>query len=412
MTDYLDYNNSRVVNNFKTVYKDLLVTPFLNGSPFLQMIKRDPTMKGHTNVHGVRFSEVGGYGAGPKIPDAGAVNTKQASYTAVDLYQRGKLDYRSFKESLGSEAAFEGLLDLQVESMQREFNRNLARQIINGDATGAIGTLDTSAVTDNTGGNYTVLITSASWVRANWRQQQIINFGSSTDTFYVQSVAPATRAVTVQRTSGTYVPVDSDVVYMQGCKNNEMEGLSGILKATSGSKYGITIGDGWKSSQKDAAGKPLTEDMLCDMAYAIYQESGEWPTQMVVGGAQMKKLTHLGNSLKILTYDDLTEKDKNGDNLYKMGSMPHLNLAGQSIPILYDQFMRDSEIFFVNKDYMTLRSHGEGEFLKDEGSGSYIHHALLINSNTYELCYYMLSQMYVIPTFHGIVYGLSTTTNV
>lgn len=405
--DILSIANSAVVDLFKTKYVKYLDSHHNKEHPFVAMVPKDPSVTGNTQTVQMKFGALGGYAAGA-YKDAGHVNYDNATFTLKNLYFRGIVDAKSIELSRDRAGAARKIVSEAMLEANREIARNLERQMVYGDGTGSVGKVaSSSGVVDNGSGNYTLTLDSTEWVRDNFHDGILLNIGSSgTSKFRVDlaGVDKANKKITVSRLDGSDVPADSDPIYMQGSKDNEAEGIRGIVKATSGTKYGKTIGSGWKSEQLDASSERLSREMLLDVAYNIFHETGRRPDKMLMPAAQWKKLIHLGESDKLQI--DYREARAGSMNI---GSIPHFFLDGVAVPIMVMLTMPDSEVYLVNMDdaVMKMYSAGAGAFVP--GNDGFMWYRGQFGSDEFEFFWKKYCEFFVHPTYQGVIHTLSTT---
>ena len=405
--DIISIANSAVVDLFRTKYLKYLDSHHNKEHPWVAKLAKDASITGNTQTITLKFGALGGYSAG-SYKDPGLINYDNAEFTLTEIYFRGRVDAKSIALSADSAGAARKAVDEAMLEANREISRNMERQLVYGDGTGAIGQIASSAgVTDNGGGDYTLTLTT-DFVRDNFHDGILMNIGASgTSSFRVKlaGVNKSARTVRVLRLDGSDVPANSDYIYMQGSKDNEMQGLRGILKASSGTKYGRTIAAGWQSEQLNAGSDPINKEMLLDVSYNILHETGKSPTDMLVPMTQWKKLVHLGEASLL----DMKFQEARAGNL-SIGNIPHLYLDGMNIPIMRLLTMPASEIFFVNnvESLVKLCSAGEGQFVK--GTEGYLWYRGQFGSDEYEFFWKKYCEQFVHPVYHGVIHTLSTTT--
>ena len=397
MVDYLDINNSNLAELFKTDFLNLISKPYNKKHPLLSMVKRDKSLVGNVQAHAVEMSDVGGFSVN-SIGTAGDSDVRQTNYTAKKLYQVGRIDGMSIELARNDEGAFARLLAKTIKDMKESFDRNMSTQLF-GNGDGALGTI--SAVTN---ADPTFTLTISDFLRANMRKSDVVHVGASTDDFRVVSVDRANSQVVLKRLNGSKVPAVSDVVYIQntGGASTAVHGLQQVLDATSGTMYGISVGDGWQAQQLAAGGNPIRPEHIIDVMYDIVDECGEFPNVIVCGLEQMKRLVKLGEDNKILSYSTVSAND------YVIGVMPHVRIEGREIPVMYDQNCPNDRVYLLNTDHIVIRTTGEGEF--EEGPKGPLHHELLVGNDVYKILYKQYGEIFINPTFHGVIDGLSTTS--
>lgn len=402
-TDYQSILNTLVAPLFRDHYLPLMSRILIAETPVLNMFPVKNNATGRSLKRTVPMASIGGFSMS-SIGDAGASQYLQTSYTTQKLFQIGRVDSVSIEQSRDELGAAEKLLTDTVKLMKMEFSRNKERMIIQGDinGSGSLGVITT--VVDNGGGDYTLTISTSTWVRQNFQRSINVNVGaSSSDNFLVTHVNRSSETVEILRNSGgTYVPQIGDSLYMAGCRNLEWTGLDGILNATSGNVFGIPSQDGWQSVQVNAAGSPISAEMLIWLAMEISIEVFQTPNCLIVPALQEKKLIKLGEANKILMYDKLEVND------FVIGCVPHLYIRGKPIPILYSPFVASDRVYFVNKEHLEINSLGDGEFQKTGGSTLW-YEGPYSKIDAYTMLYREYSVPFIDPRYHGVLYNLSTT---
>lgn len=395
MVDYIEINNANLTDLFKTDFLDLISKPYNKKAPLLSMIRRDPSLVGNVQAHGVEMSDVGGFSIG-SIGTAGDSEFQQTNYTPYKLYQVGRVDAMSIKLARSDEGAFVRLLAKTVKDMKESADRNLSVMLY-GNGDGILGTI--SAVTNT---DPTFVLTLSDFHRANLRKSDVVHVEASTDDFRVVSVDRANSQVTVKRLNGSKVPAVSDNLHIQNTNaNSAVTGLKKALDATSGSLYGITVGDGWKATQLAASSKPLRPEHIIDVMYDIADETGEFPNLIVCGLEQMKRLIKLGEDNKVLSYSTVSAND------FTIGNVPHVKLEGRDVPVIYDQYCDNDRVYLLNTEHIVFRTTGGGEF--EAGTDGFLHHELMLGNDVYQLLFKQYGEIFINPTYHGVITGLATT---
>jgi len=403
--EFISIANTIMSDIYKTKYLDLMAAPINRRRPLKSMVRHDTKATGNVQAHGALFSDVGGFSSG-SFGDAGSYKAKQTNYTLKNQYFRARVDRKSIMLSKDPTGAFKEQLNMAMAGGKETIDRNLERMLVQGDGTGALGTIDTGGVTDNGDGTFDLVISAATWVRNNFRIEDLLNVSTNASVYEVVSVARGTRTVVIKRISGSDTPAAAEIVYRQKSKDAEMQGLRGVVKASSGSLYGITVGDGWQSQHLNAASKPLTEGMIVEMLYSIQDECGEFPDTMIVSHTQRKKLAELARDKALHIVD---REVKKGEVL--IGVFPHIVVEGVEIKIIASQDMVASEVFFVNMAKVSLRTAGKGEFIA--GTDGILHYeGAALGNDVYSILWAQYGEIFIHPAFHGEINSLSTTVEV
>ncbi len=400
--EYFEFDNSNITDLFKTVYRDFLNNRFSEQYPLISMIRRDKGMVGNRQAHDVKRADTGGFRAGGGMPEASDTEHEQTNYSAIQLLVKGRIDPKAIALSAGKEGAFEKILDSAMLDLRKMFHRNMARMLM-GDKTAALGTIAAGGVTDNGNGNYSVVISAATYIRHRFRRGEMLNVGTDTSSvFRVMSVSMnSDRVVVIERKSGAVVPVATDILYRQGSKDNEWVGLTEVLPATSGSQYGVVVGDGWQSVQKDADEAPFSIKMLQEVMGRIREECGETPKVIVCNQVQETKITQSGEDLKIMSM-----KEAKGSEGNILGNKPHFFIAGVEMPLIVDDLCPPGVVMLLNPDRILWESVGEGRFIP--GTDGFLHYkGAAGNEHMYEIFFEMLGNFFIDPKAQGYIYNLS-----
>ena len=131
--------------------------------------------------------------------------------------------------------------------------RNMSR-ILFADGTGALADGDNATNVSGTGslGDPYIVRLAADTKDANIEERDLVNVDTETDNLEVLAYDPATQDVSLVGSSATLAGLTGSgpfagTLHMQGSKDNDPEGLKGILDATSGTNYGISVGRRWHS---------------------------------------------------------------------------------------------------------------------------------------------------------------------
>jgi hypothetical protein len=319
--------------------------------------------------------------------------------TAKKVYARIQIDREAMKASANDEGAFVRATRWTVQKGVESYMRNASR-ILWGDGSGELGAVDTGGVTDNGGGEYELVISSASWKEANFEERDYVNIETgNTDLFEVIAVDPSTRTVTVQRISGSQVPADGDAIFMQGSENNDPEGIKGVLDATAGSKYGISVSRRWQATQEAAGGAGLTTDRMNKVMLEIQRKSGKVPNLCICSFTQYRKLLNILEDQKQYVVEPRMPELK---GKVSFRGIEFMSTAGP-IPVFPERFVDDDRMYFINDNFVTVH-HRPGFGWFDEDGTVLLR---LANDDAYEARYGGYFENYIVPTFHGVISGLA-----
>lgn len=390
-------SDSSVQNLFKHKYDQISMDMYNGEYETLGRIRKSYNFTGDQKEKAIPLGFQGGAGAGT-LPAANRGNYAKAILTTKSVYAVCEVDRKTIKQSKDAGAFVEALKE-NVKRTVQKFNWNASR-ILHNDGTGALGTINTSGVTDNGSGSYTVVISTATWKLANWEVRDFINVSTGTDKFEITAIAPSTRAITMQRLEGATVPVDEDVLYLQGSRNNDPEGLKGVCDATSSTKYSLAIQYRWQSTQIAAAGAGINVDLMNQAMLEQQAYTGQVPSMISTSFVQMRKLL---NSI-----EDQKRYFQSGELKSRYGnfSWPGVQFmsAKGPIPIIAERFVEDDRMYFLNDEHIEAEHAPDFGWCDDEGF-VFLRKA---GSDQYEARYAAYMNNYIVPTMQAVITGLGT----
>ena len=230
------------------------------------------------------------------------------------------------------------------------------------------------------------------------------NAYSVSNIWEVTAVDPATRTITLARISGS-VDLTADTgaktVYMQYSKDNDPQGLKGVLDATSGSLYSVTVGRRWQAgSQIAAGGAGITPDILNQAMMEIQRKSGKVPNLIITSFTQFRKLLNILEDQKQYLLDPRAS-DLVGKISFK--GIEFMSAAGP-IGIFPERFCEDDRVYLINDNFVTIYHRPDFGFFDDDGT-VFLRDA---GSDSYSFRYGGYLQSYIVPSFHGVISGLAT----
>lgn len=360
---------------------------------------------------------VGGGVSSGNLPTANISKTGSVTLSSKKLYAAIAVDRESMLAAMKDEGAFVRATADAVDKATRSFNRNLERMMTVGDATGT-GALITGHASNSvvTGSGtacapYVVTFNAASQytdVDAEvFEENDLVNINSETTELEIVTIATTATSVVLSlvgtsstlstRASGCGAAFGAtDKIYMEGSKDNEMIGIRGVIAASSSTLYGITVGRRWKSFQKNAAAA-LTVDLINEVVLGVKRQSGASPKMVLSSYKQYEKLLNLLEDKKRYPIPA-----RRGEVSFEA---VQVMTADGAIPVFVSRFIKPSEMFFLNDDYIRLHLR----------PGGIQWHADLDNSvfkrnptaDQYDARYGAYGQLFVNPHFQGYLYGLS-----
>ena len=392
------FNLTDLTNLYKIKYGKRSENAYNSANVLLGRAKKSFDWSGKKMEFPMELSFQGGVGAG-SLPEANVAEVEDVNFTASKVYARALYDRESIKAAASSEGAFFQNTAETVRKTVESFNR-WASIILHGDGTGALGTIDSGGVS---GSNpYTLTITAGTWIAANWSKRDFVNIETgNTDLFEITAVDKANRQVTVQRASGgTQVPVAGDVVFMQGSENNVPQGLRGVLTATSGTKYGVSIADPYISQQIDASSATITPDLINQLVLNVEEESGQVPNLALCSYTQFRKLL---NQLEDQKRYNIPPRAANLKGQMNFTGVEFMTTQGP-IGVFPDRFVRDDLFYALNDDFIHCYHRPGFGWFDDDGTVF----LRVADSDEYEARYGGYYENYIAPPFHGVITNLST----
>lgn len=344
----------------------------------------------------------GSVGSG-SLPTANNKTYLQMTVTPKSLYARLNIDRESMMASKDDKGAFVRLLQEAIKNTVESYSRNLER-IIFADGTGALGTMDGTNTGSGTSGDpYVCLISDATWKEANLEEDDYVNIGSGTALLEIVEVVPASKQVKLVLVSGseTISAGDTRVLYMQGSKDNDPEGLEGTVGTASGTKYGIDLAAErrWRSYREDASGAEISNDILNKVVLQVHKKCGKYPNLCITSYTQYTKIANQQEDLK---YIEVSPRDK--ELVGRIGFKAIDLQAGPArIPLLISRFCADDHVWLLNDDHMNIM-HRPGFGWFDEDGTVLLRQA---NSDAYEARYGGYLQVVIKPAFQAQIHNLA-----
>lgn len=368
----------------------------------------------------------GGVGSGA-LPTANVGKYEGSIINAKRVYAVAQVEREAIKASESSEGAFVKAMQETVKKTLESFMRNCSRQLF-ADGSGVLakgaGASAAAAVSGagTTISPYVITLTSSTFFDANLEERDLVqigtgaaadNSGASVETTYLEISAVDTVNYTVSLVgtsarlaflvAGTAKFATTDVIIMQNSYQNDLTGLRGISVASAagtGSLYNVPVQRRWSMDVKDASAAAVTVDLINERMLQIERKSGKVPNLIVCGFKQFQKLLALHENQKRY---NLSPKDSKYAGQFSFDGLQFMSTAG-IVPVVYDRFVKDDEIWLLNDNYITMTMRPGGAqwfeedgtvFLRDTGSDSY------------SARYGLYGELYIIPTFHGHIKNLA-----
>lgn len=397
------FSLTNVSNLFKIKYGKLSENVYNSANVVLGRVKKSYDFTGRQKFIPIPQSFSGGVGSG-SLPTANFTTVEDAIITAKKMYAVAQIDRESIKASMDNEGAFVQGTKFVVQRAVESWMRNMSRSLFN-DGTGALGQFSGNAGGSAAAPTLTILATgSYAFKEANFEERDYVNVNTLASVFEVTAVNPSTRVVTLSRVSGsddlTAIGAGTHTVYMQNSKDNDPMGISGAVKATSGSLYTISVARRWQaSSQIDAASAGLTTDLMNQCMLDVERKSGKAPNMIVTSYTQYRKLLNILEDQKQYIIEPRSPELK-GKVSFK--GIEFMSTAGP-VGVFPERFCADGDMFFLNDEFIEIHHRPGFGWFEDDGTvflrdGS---------TDTYSARYGGYLETYVNPVFQGVIYSLA-----
>ena len=390
------FNLTTASNLFKIKYGKLSENTYNSANVLLGRVKKDFNFTGKRMDIAVPTSFAGGVGSG-SLPTPNYAAVQDAVITSKKMYSVIQIDREAIKASSQNEGAFVELTKYSVQKGVESWMRNMSRALFN-DGSGSLGTIAAGGVSGS--GPWDVVISDATWKEANFEEKDYVNLASSSAVFEITAVVPATKTVTLTAVSGSYTPLAGDVIYMQNSKLNDPSGLKGVLDATSGSLYGITVGRRWQAgAQVAAGGAGLTTDIMNQTMLEIQRKSGKVPNLILCSFTQYRKLLNVLEDQKQYIVEPRSP-ELVGKVSFK--GVEFMSSAGP-VAVIPERFIEDDRMYLLNDNYIQIHHRPDFGWFDDDGS-VFLRTA---SSDAYEARFGGYLEAYIVPSFHGVISGLA-----
>lgn len=395
---------------FKTKYVRLSRDMFNSENIVQAKIKRNDNFVGDQALVSVPTSFGGGVGSG-SIPKANPATYNKMLMTSKKLYATIEVDREAIKAADNDEGAFVRATKEQVKRGVQAWQRNLSRVIFNNslasNGNGRLGSFSGNQ-TLVSAGVYDVVVTTATWKQANFEPKDYVSINSSSALYEITAVTPSTKTIRLSLNEGADVGLSTigagtHNIYMQGSKDNDPTGFSGVVRASSGSVFGITVGYRWQSpSQIDASSAGITPDDLNKQFLDIKYAFGESPDMFVGSFVQYRKLLNQLEDQKRYMIVQSRESGPNGK--FSFQALEYMTDSGP-VPIIAERFVEDDAIYSINSDFIEIHARPDGGWVDDDLSGSIF---LRTERDTFEARYAVYLEVATMPTAHGVIYNLAS----
>jgi hypothetical protein len=405
-------------NYMKTKYGKVSDNVYNSATPLLSRINRTKNFVGEDMKFPVPSGYIGGVGSG-SLPTAGTSNAQKASVTTKKVYARVEIARQLMKQASKKEGAFVKALGHLMGKGVESYVRNTSRMIFGlGDGSLGIG----NAATDNVSGvgsvadPYVVTLLKADTQNklANFEIRDLVNIKSETTDLEIVALSETSTKILISLVgssarldvigdTGTPAPfIATDIIYMQGSKDNDIHGLREICDATSGTKYGITIGYRWQSFQKAAGSVAISEDLISECVLGVHKQCGQAPDLIVTSYKQWRKLSDILGDRKRMNLSPRFGSKKLKE-VVSHSALAAVSPFSGEIPIVIDRFCEDDRMYFLNTKHIIMH-HAPDHGWFDEDGTIFMRKA---DDDAYEARYGGYKELFIAPPFQGVLTGLS-----
>ena len=403
-----NFNLTSATNLFKIKYGKLSDNVYNSSNVLLGRVKKDFKFTGRQLFIPVPSSFQGGVGSG-SLPTTNTAAVEDALITAKKMYATVEIDREAIKASMTDEGSFVRGTKWIVQKAVESFMRNMSRSLFN-DGTGALARGDGATNVSGTGtsGDPYVVVLNSDTKEANIEEKDFWNYDAETTNLEVSAYVPSTDTVSLVGTSaglaaltGVGPVLITKYFHMQGSKDNDPQGLKGVLDATSGSKYSISIARRWQaSSQIAAGGAGLTTDLMNQAMLEIQRKSGKSPNLIMCSYTQFRKLLNLLEDQKQYSLEPRS-RDLQGKVSFK--GVEFMSSRG-AVGVFPERFIEDDRMYFLNTDWIQIFHRPDFGWFEDDGT-IFLRKA---SDDAYEARYGGYLETLIYPPFHGVISGLAT----
>jgi hypothetical protein len=397
---------------FKIKYGKLSENVYNSANVLLGRVKKSYNFTGKQILHSIPQSFAGGVGSG-SLPTANTAQYSEAIITAKKMYAVVEIDRESIKAAMSDEGAFVRATKEVVQKGVESWMRNMSRALFN-DGSGKLAEGDDAGANVSGAGSLAspyVIKLADSTKDANIEERDLVNVDTETTALEILSYDPSTQLVELVGSSATLAGLSgsgpfaaANELYMQNSKDNDPEGLKGVLDATSGTKYGIAVARRWKAEQIDASAASISSALMNKAMLAVEKKTGKVPNLIITSYKQFEKLLNIFEDDKRYPIPNRAGvKDKNGV-VISFSGIQFMSTSGP-VPVVAERFCEDDRMYFLNDNYIEIYHRPDFGWFDDDGT-VFLRKA---SSDEYEARYGGYLQVYIDPNFHAVITNLSTT---
>lgn len=387
---------------FKIHYDKLSMNVYNSANVLLGRVKKSFDFVGKQRHIAIPQSFAGGVGSG-SLPKANTAKYSEALIESKKVYAVVEIDRETIKAAMKDEGSYVRATKEVAEKGVESYMRNMSRALFN-DGSGKLADLDGATAVTGTGTELDpyICILDAATKEANIEERDLVNIDNETVTLEIQAYDPDTQTLELVGSSPTLDggPTSAEI-FMQGSRNNDPEGLKGVLDATAGSKYSIPIQRRWQAVQIDAGAAAISTDLMNSAMLKVEKRTGKVPNLILTSYLQFQKLLALQEDQKRYPIPNRAGvKDKNGEVLSFSG-VQFMSTSGP-VPVVAERFCEDDRMYFLNDNFIHIYHRPDFGWFDDDGT-VFLRKA---GSDEYEARYGGYLQVYINPNFHAVITNL------
>ena len=423
--DFSGLSNSDIQALFKIKYEKLSQNIYNSANVMLGRVKKSYDFVGEEMRIAIPQSFSGGVGSG-SLPTANKAKYGKARLLSKKVYARVDIDRETIKAASKDEGAFVRAMNEVVRKAVESYNRNLSR-ILFSDGSGKLGTSEAVDAADSkaallaadSDGHIAVPI--ANMKEADFEESDLVDVevsssassggGTTIKGVEIIAVNPSNSTVTLSKDKvalGNFEDGSGNLqaanIYMQNSKDNDPEGLKGIVTSSlSGTSYELQRDRKWSSIEEAAGGAAISTDLLNKVMLKVEKKSGKTPNLIMCSYEQYEKILNLLEDQKRYTVPTRAGlKKANGADISFSG-VEFMSTSGP-VGIFPDRFCDKDRVYFLNDNHIHIHHRPDFGWFDDDGTVF----LRKLDEDSYEARYGGYFQIYINPAFHGVLTGLST----
>ncbi len=331
----------------------------------------------------IRFGSAVGLGyraSGANLPQPGASPRDRAAFRAGKAYGSVEYDRETIVASRNERGAFAKATVSETEALIEGFQLHMVERALFGDSTGALAQIDDASITGaGTSASPWAFDLDAATTTYPKGKAKYLPQGAKIDLYTTAGVYQMTIQIvsattdtstnvvsvtaTTVSTGAVVSPVDNDVIYWEGSKDQEIVGLKSIAPISAGTLYGIsqTTQPKFRGLVKSISGA-LQYDDVNDAIEALAEENVA-PDLAICSHKGLSLLKNLAEDHKRYGVSEVKSSDA------KIGFKGVEAMSSEGpFPIIASQMCPDDEIFLLNKKHMQLVMRQDFGFFDEDGS--------------------------------------------